>query len=314
MPSQATRIAVTVAALVIAVASVVWFAASRSTPREGAVAGLDDELGALFDARAEQGEPLPASDDWPPPLTRGPIPEDVVRKLFPNLDNGRLEYHPTLFQRRIPGLDTWEFLSEIEGGRYRMRTNSLGFRGDEDPSPTQPDLRVIVTGASNAEGKCDDRQAAPALLEQALAARSPGLDVEVLNAGCAGYTFYNTLAQLELYADLQPDVFCLVAYGGNDFFGCVKFDRWYEHRRRSKSEPWSYAALEASDDPFLRKLVGTEIGQAVYYLNNPEGVQHTIDAACGATREMAALCRERAIRFVCLYLPPPLVAQPRILA
>ena len=300
--------------LVISIAAVGWLLMSRSALREAPEAHLSSELAGLYEERARESVPRPETVEWPPPLKRGPIPEKVVRQLYPNIGRGRLEYHPTLFQRVVPSLDTWDFLPEIEGGRYRLRTNSLGFRGEAEPAANRPGLRVIVTGASNVEGRCDDRAAAPALLEGLLRERSPQGDVEVLNAACAGYTFYNFLAILEQYAYLQPDVFCVVAYGGNDFFGNLKFERWFERRRPPLYEPYSTAALESSDDVFLRQLVGVEVGQAAYYLNNPEGEQLTIDSACAATREMARLCVERGIRFVCAYLPPPLVGQPACLA
>jgi len=295
-------------------AAVGWLLMSRGPLPEAPTANLTDELTRLYEERARESVPRPDDVGWPPPLKREPIPENVVRLLFPNIGRGRLEYHPTLFQRVVPSLDTWDFLPEIAGGRYRLRTNSLGFRGEREPSSNRPDLRVIVTGASNVEGKCDDRDAAPALLEALLRKRLPQDDVEVLNAACAGYTFYNFLAVLEQYAELQPDVFCLVAYGGNDFFGNLKFERWFERRLPPRYEPYGTAALEASDDDFLRQLVGVEVGQAAYYLNNPEGEQLSIDSACGATRDMARLCAERGIRFVCAYLPPPLVGQPAYLA
>ena len=295
-------------------AAVGWLLMSRGPLPEAPQANLTDELTRLYEERARESVPRPDDVGWPPPLKREPIPENVVRLLFPNIGRGRLEYHPTLFQRVVPSLDTWDFLPEIAGGRYRLRTNSLGFRGEREPSSDRPDLRVLVTGASNVEGKCDDRDAAPALLEALLRKRLPQDDVEVLNAACAGYTFYNYLAILEQYANLQPDVFCLVAYGGNDFFGNLKFERWFERRLPPRYEPYGTAALEASDDDFLRQLVGVEVGQAAYYLNNPEGEQLSIDSACGATRDMARLCAEQGIRFVCAYLPPPLVGQPAYLA
>lgn len=300
--------------LVLSLAAVGWLVVSRRALREAPPASLGSELTRLYEERARESVPRRDDVGWPPPLRREPIPEHVVRLLYPNIGRGRLEYHPTLFQRVVPSLDTWDVLPEIEGGRYRLRTNSLGFRGDEEPASDRPGLRVIVTGASNVEGKCDDRAAAPALLEALLRERSSRGDVEVLNAACAGYTFYNFLAILEQYADLQPDVFCVVAYGGNDFFGNLKFERWFERRRPPRYEPYSTARLEASDDVFLRQLVGVEVGQAAYYLNNPEGEQLTIDSACGATRELARLCAERGIRLVCAYLPPPLVGQPAHLA
>jgi len=305
---------VALGSLVISMAAVGWLLMSRGPLPEAPQANLTDELTRLYEERARESVPRPDAVGWPPPLKREPIPENVVRLLFPNIGRGRLEYHPTLFQRVVPSLDTWDFLPEIAGGRYRLRTNSLGFRGEREPSSDRPDLRVIVTGASNVEGKCDDRDAAPALLEALLRKRLPQDDVEVLNAACAGYTFYNFLAILEQYANLQPDVFCLVAYGGNDFFGNLKFERWFERRLPPRYEPYGTAALEASDDDFLRQLVGVEVGQAAYYLNNPEGEQLSIDSACGATRDMARLCAERGIRFVCAYLPPPLVGQPAYLA
>ena len=313
-PWPSTRVGVALGSLVISVAAVGWLLISRSARREAPPANLGSELTRLYEERARESVPRPDTVGSPPPLKREPIPEHVVRLLFPNIGRGRLEYHPTLFQRIVPALDTWDFLPEIDGGRYRLRTNSLGFRGEEEPSSTPPDLRVLVTGASNVEGKCDDRAAAPALLEALLRERSPQSEVEVLNAACAGYTFYNFLAILEQYAYLRPDVFCVVAYGGNDFFGNLKFERWFERRRPPLYEPHDTARLEASDDVFLRQLVGVEIGQAAYYLNNPEGEQLTIDSACGATREMARLCAERGIRLVCAYLPPPLVGQPAFLA
>jgi len=305
---------VALGSLVISMAAVGWLLMSRGPLPEAPQANLTDELTRLYEERARESVPRPDDVGWPPPLKREPIPENVVRLLFPNIGRGRLEYHPTLFQRVVPSLDTWDFLPEIAGGRYRLRTNSLGFRGEREPSSDRPDLRVIVTGASNVEGKCDDRDAAPALLEALLRKRLPQDDVEVLNAACAGYTFYNFLAILEQYANLQPDVFCLVAYGGNDFFGNLKFERWFERRLPPRYEPYGTAALEASDDDFLRQLVGVEVGQAAYYLNNPEGEQLSIDSACGATRDMARLCAERGIRLVCAYLPPPLVGQPAYLA
>ncbi len=314
VPSRALRVGATLACVAISIAVVAWLLMSRDALRDGAAADLDPELAALYERRAREAAPRPEPVEWPPPLNRGPIPEEVVRLLFPNIGKGRLEYHPALFQRVVPNLDTWDVLPEIEGGRYPLRTNSLGFRGADEPSAARPDLRVIVTGASNIEGKCDDRAAAPALLEALLRERSPGRDVEVLNAACAGYTFYNDLAVLEQYASLQPDVFCVVAYGGNDFFGNLKFERWYERRGPPQERPYGTAPLQASDDPFLRQLAGVEVGQAVYDLNNPEGEQLTIDSACGATREMADFCAARGIRFVCAYLPPPLVGQPALLA
>ncbi|MBL8747559.1 MAG: SGNH/GDSL hydrolase family protein [Planctomycetes bacterium] len=97
------------------------------------------------------------------------------------------------------------------------RHNELGFRGDEiareKPAGT---ARIVCCGGSTTygEGVEDHTQSMPALLQQQL--RADGRAVEVINAGCPGWTTLETLVNFETRVlDLSPD-WIVVYHGIND--------------------------------------------------------------------------------------------------
>jgi len=97
------------------------------------------------------------------------------------------------------------------------RHNALGFRGDEFASEKpEGTTRIVLCGGSTTygEGVVDYMQSLPWLLEQGL--RAAGHEVQVINAGCPGWTSLETLINLETrLLELEPDwvVFC---HGIND--------------------------------------------------------------------------------------------------
>lgn len=98
------------------------------------------------------------------------------------------------------------------------RHNALGYRGDEIARAKAPGtLRIACCGGSTVygEGVIDDyRLSMPYLLEQAL--RSEGRAVEVINAGCPGWTTLESLIDFETrLLDLEADV-AIVYHGIND--------------------------------------------------------------------------------------------------
>jgi lysophospholipase L1-like esterase len=77
----------------------------------------------------------------------------------------------------------------IEGKEATIRTNSLGFRGDEiSAEPVAGELRVAVLGASTVFGAYARNNSAtfPARLEHLLRERLPDRPVHVINAGLVG--------------------------------------------------------------------------------------------------------------------------------
>lgn len=97
------------------------------------------------------------------------------------------------------------------------RHNTLGFRGDEIEVQKRAGVqRIACCGGSTmyGEGIADYRLAAPFLLEQLL--RGHGGEVEVINAGCPGWTSLEALIDFETrLLDLLPD-HVVVYHGIND--------------------------------------------------------------------------------------------------
>lgn len=97
------------------------------------------------------------------------------------------------------------------------RHNQLGFRGEEFALDKRPGcVRIACCGGSTTygEGVQDFRVSMPHLLEQQL--RRDGRDVEVINAGCPGWTTLETLINFETrLLELRVD-HVVVYHGIND--------------------------------------------------------------------------------------------------
>jgi len=101
---------------------------------------------------------------------------------------------------------------------YEVRTNALGFRGDEfERSPTAGRARIFTIGDSVTDGFFSDNDATyPAQLQKLL--RSDGRDVEVINGARGGGSIDREYAILrELGFPLRPDV-VLLTFVTNDIF------------------------------------------------------------------------------------------------
>src|SRR5262245_22655102 len=88
------------------------------------------------------------------------------------------------------------------------RHNALGFRGEEIAiEKTAGTVRIACCGGSTTYGEgvvYDYKLSMPYLLEHAL--RAEGHQVEVINAGCPGWTSLETLINFETrLLELQPD-------------------------------------------------------------------------------------------------------------
>ena len=52
------------------------------------------------------------------------------------------------------------------------------------------------------------------------------------------------------------------------------------------------------------------MGQVVHVIAEPQDLQLSVDVACSICAEIESICRADDIRFICVYLPPPLAGQP----
>ncbi|MCP4644870.1 MAG: hypothetical protein GY851_30790 [bacterium] len=102
--------------------------------------------------------------------------------------------------------------------RGELTHNALGYRDDEIVIPKPPgEFRIVCLGGSTTytSGIQDTQQCYPNLLEKELHGRGYA-HVNVINAGCDGWTSHETLINYELrVTELEPDAI-IVMHGVND--------------------------------------------------------------------------------------------------
>jgi lysophospholipase L1-like esterase len=259
--------------------------------------------------RDNQGGPRPATGTGP---LVTPEDRETLARLFKR-QGGRREFDPLTYYKLKPHLaERFEF-PEHPQGYFTIATNDLGLRNDEDVLAEPPDIRVLVAGDSHTEGFCDNDESFSALLAEHLRAARPGNTVEVLNAGTSSYNHFHNLGVLEKYGPtLRPDVFVMVVFGGNDFAGSLKFQRYFRRREMYVKGPHEPATWAASGFAHLREygFVDQEIRQLCYFANNPFEIDECTRLNAEVTSELRRLAAEYDVEPIVVYLPPPSRGQP----
>lgn len=120
----------------------------------------------------------------------------------------------------VSGMLTLRPNKTFKGKESELVTNAEGLRSAPVPSERPAtSLRLVFIGASSVMGAYakTNNETSSALLQQLLAAQKPGRQVEVINAGIAGYSLRQQKQMLEFTAGrYQPDGF-IVYSGINDF-------------------------------------------------------------------------------------------------
>jgi lysophospholipase L1-like esterase len=141
---------------------------------------------------------------------------------------------------QIPGIldpnqDT--VVREIPQIPYRVRTNNLGYRG-EDFSSSKPngEFRILFVGDSFVFGMfVDDEKTLPAQTERALSLQC-ARPVRIINAGLGGSTITEHSEMIERGLSLAPD-FVILQFSENDVSDLAGGSMWdeLEWNRRAKS-------------------------------------------------------------------------------
>jgi len=317
-PSLARRLAVSALALVC-FALLAWALLGKRlslSPEPGTVRTLD--LSADVDALIDSN-PVEAVSDAPvmrdgvawPGLLITKEKKELLIETFANRHSGRIVSDPDAYFAVRPNYRCeWRF-PEHPAKTWFSNSNSYGLRGRLEPASEPPDLRVIVTGDSHIEGVCLDHETYPVQLGIRLRREFPGKRIESFNAAVGGYDPYNYLGALEKFIALDPDVFVMTVFGGNDFKGAYGIRSYYASTKG-----------EVSDNRIRMKLVESgidmvglnpqELTQAVFFLENPDEIENTIATMVALTERMRERCEEEGIELVCVYLPAPLRAQPQL--
>ena len=140
---------------------------------------------------------------------------DELDPYTAGLANLRIEPHPYLAYANKANYSK----SPDDENPRQVSHNSLGFRGRETTwEKPAGRFRVLCLGGSSTYGfgPSSDEATWPARLEQHLQGARPDMDIEVINAGCQGYSTHESLINLALRGvEFHPDV-VLVYHGIND--------------------------------------------------------------------------------------------------
>ncbi len=288
---------------VVCAALLAWMVAPRLVGTRPRQLELFEPDAAEVAEAVAGAEPLPSLTG----LARVRLTEEQAGRIF-SLDQPHAQYDPHTWFAYRPDLDLsrpWPDGS----GRWPLRTNSLGMREDAEPATARPDLRVLVAGDSHTDGVCPNEQSFPNLTEAALAARFPGRAVEVLNAARGGYTLYQHLGTLERFAPLEPDVFVVAVYGGNDFGEALNLRNYFEqHTPRAGSKAYRERLDRATRaEP---ELFGQAILSVAYFAEFPPRAGRAVRACVDVLREIAARCERDGVELVVVYLPSVVAARP----
>ncbi|TAJ02885.1 MAG: SGNH/GDSL hydrolase family protein [Planctomycetota bacterium] len=276
-----------------------------------ALAGCGDSNGSTPEpdpardsqAAGEPGERLPSRTG----LARWRLSEKETYDVF--RQSSDYVYDPLTYWRRRSGFDFMQTFEAHPKGEYRVRTNSQGMRENDEPRAVKPALRVLVVGDSHTDCVCANEESYANQLEAVLAGADPGRSVEVLNCGCGSYSFYHYLGVLEKYADLAPDVFVIGVFAGNDFGEVLAPWHHFHGSERPRSPELRMRLQKALDVPIPgggnTGAVSQGYNQYFYFDRLPDQLPVALTAATSVMEEIISACRERSIRLVVLYIPPP---------
>jgi hypothetical protein len=131
------------------------------------------------------------------------LTEKDLRPLAFEMSRANIQAHPYLAYVNKPNYST------KESARHQISHNALGFRGPEIITPKpEGTYRIVCLGGSSTygHGPSSDAKTWPARLEAHLRADRPHLNIEVINAGCRGYSSFESLTNYAFrVSDLEPD-------------------------------------------------------------------------------------------------------------
>ena len=152
VPSRTVRLVVLLACACVAAAAIAWQVRRRARLESDELVDIREPLNQLLQAQASTpAQPADGEAEYPPPLAREPLDEATAKQFFRSIGRARYVYDPRLYFRPASNLALHQDFPEHPERGWTVRTNSLGMREDDEPSATQPDLRILIAGASNAE-------------------------------------------------------------------------------------------------------------------------------------------------------------------
>lgn len=188
------------------------------------------------------------------------------------------------------------------------RTNNLGFREDDDTSSKlENEFRILVTGDSHTDGVLRyNTQSFVNIWEKELNASDTLRRYNCINGGVGYYSFRNYHGFLKKYNYLQPDVFLINIFAGNDF----RETAMYEDDRTSISTVYKSLRMrlrrkfQSKDQKEIPYTQGLE--QLLYFEAFPSEKERTLEISKQYLSKIKALCQQKNIRLIVTLLPSKL--------
>lgn len=188
------------------------------------------------------------------------------------------------------------------------RTNNLGFREDDDiVAKRTNEYRVLVTGDSHTDGVLKHNpQSFINIWEKQLNAKDTLTYYNCINGGTGYYTFRNYLGFLKKYKNLQPDVYLINVFTGNDFREVPMF----EDDRTKVSNVFKNTFVRVRRKFYKRekKLIPFTQGieQTVYFNTFPSEKEKSLELAKQYMLAIKKLCEQENIKLIVTLLPSKL--------
>jgi hypothetical protein len=201
---------------------------------------------------------------------------------------------------------TWE---EHPDGRIVRRVLPFGIRFGATLTSERPERLVVLTGDSHLAGVVQDDEVTSAVLEGEI--RDGGFDgVAVLNTACGYYTFPNDLGVATRFARLEPDVFVVIIFGGNDFGGLLPMQAQLEGDALPRRPEGYFDRIETAlaneiDGRGGKASLWQGFNQLASFAANPELVDRTLELALDYSSAIEEVCERRGTDLIMAYLPPP---------
>lgn len=289
----------------------------REEPETVVLVDNREERARLLDERQEAEAPTPREErgleEWE--LLYGPIPEADARVLFASLARSprRMVYDPDSFYWEAPDTSSRLKFEEAGEDQLRIHTNSWGFRKQEQVLSIQPDLRIIAAGDSHTAGVGLQENMFANRLESMLKVEFPNSTIEGLNGGKGGFNFYNYVGTLEKCLPLDPDVFVVTVYGGNDFGGAMAVYRYFNQLPAAPTAPRSQRSAWLDALRPIKGLVSQDFNQVMYFAANPDDEAFAEKVARQSTLTIQRICEQQDIELIYVYIPPIRCSQPWVI-
>lgn len=301
----AARVLLSLSILLLGAAGIWLYVATRPASGDGTGVLVVDRRAVLEELlRKRAGDVDLAQVFAGDPLGRLPLDEGLAFQFYPALqESNRNTYDPLAYFVSTPNFSASRRFREHPSGQWEVASDAHGFRRPGRISDRRPDLRILVAGDSHVEGVVPVEETLTQRLEDLLREERPGRTVEVLNAARGGYDFYNYLGVLERNLHLEPHVFVMIVYGGNDFAGFLPLHLYFRGLELPEAdEGWGNDLLLGQR--FYGQGVSQGYHQVGYFARAPAALELALEGSVEIVLATARLCEQQGIRFLCAYLPP----------